>query len=82
MQRGEYYLLKVPLFRTIYAPAKQLIAAFSPDNEMGFKRVVLVEDPRRGYVLGFLTREFTLDSRYAARNARRGLRADQPPLPR
>ena len=39
---------------------KQLIAAFSPDNEMGFKRVVLVEDPRRGYVLGFLTREFTL----------------------
>jgi uncharacterized membrane protein len=62
LQRGEYYLLKVPLFRTIYAPAKQLIAAFSPDNEMGFKRVVLVEDARRGYVLGFLTREFTLDS--------------------
>jgi uncharacterized membrane protein len=62
LQRGEYYLLKIPLFRTIYAPAKQLIAAFSPDNEMGFKRVVLVQDPRRGYVLGFLTREFTLDT--------------------
>jgi uncharacterized membrane protein len=62
LQRAEYYLLKVPLFRTIYAPAKQLIAAFSPDNEMGFKRVVLVEDPHRGYVLGFLTREFTLDT--------------------
>jgi uncharacterized membrane protein len=62
LQRGEYYLLKVPLFRTIYAPAKQLIAAFSPDNEMGFKRVVLVQDPRRGYVLGFLTREFTLEA--------------------
>ena len=60
LQRGEYYLLKVPLFRTVYAPVKQLIAAFSPDNELGFKRVVLVEDPRRGYVLGFLTREFTL----------------------
>ncbi len=60
LQRGEYYLLKIPLFRTVYAPVKQLIAAFSPDNEMGFKRVVLVEDPRRGYVLGFLTREFTL----------------------
>ena len=55
------YLLKVPLFRTVYAPVKQLIAAFSPDNEMGFKRVVLVEDPRRGYVLGFLTREFMLE---------------------
>jgi uncharacterized membrane protein len=61
LQRGEYYLLKVPLFRTVYAPVKQLIAAFSPDNELGFKRVVLVEDPRRGFVLGFLTREFTLE---------------------
>jgi uncharacterized membrane protein len=61
LQRGEYYLLKIPLFRTVYAPVKQLIAAFSPENETGFKRVVLVQDPRRGYVLGFLTREFSLD---------------------
>ena len=42
----------MPVFRTIYAPVKQLIAAFSPDNESGFKRVVMVEDPRRGYALG------------------------------
>ena len=49
------------MFRTIYAPVKQLVAAFSPDNEYGFKRVVLVEDPRRGTVLGFLTKEFTVD---------------------
>ena len=41
LQRGEGYLLRVPVFRTIYAPVKQLIAAFSPDNEMGFKRVVM-----------------------------------------
>jgi len=58
---GEGWLLRVPGFRTIYAPVKQLIAAFSPDNESGFKRVVMVEDVRRGYVLGFLTREFTID---------------------
>ena len=58
---GEGLLLKVPVFRTIYAPVKQLIAAFSPENESGFKRVVMVEDARRGYVLGFLTREFTID---------------------
>jgi uncharacterized membrane protein len=51
----------VPVFRTIYAPVKQLVAAFSPDNEAGFKRVVLVDDPRRGSVLGFLTREFYVD---------------------
>jgi uncharacterized membrane protein len=61
LQRGEGWLLKVPVFRTIYAPVKQLIAAFSPDNASGFKRVVMVEDPRRGYALGFQTREFTVD---------------------
>src|SRR6266545_1998507 len=38
-----------------------LVGAFSPDNEAGFKRVVLVEDRRGGFVLGFLTREFTVD---------------------
>jgi uncharacterized membrane protein len=61
LSRGEGWLLKVPVFRTIYAPVKQLIAAFSPDNESGFKRVVMIEDPRRGYALGFQTREFTVD---------------------
>jgi uncharacterized membrane protein len=48
----------VPVFRTIYAPVKQLILAFSPDNESGFKRVVMISDPARGSLLGFLTREF------------------------
>jgi uncharacterized membrane protein len=61
LQRGESYLLRVPVFRTIYAPVKQLVVAFSPDNEYGFKRVVLVEDHARGLVLGFLTKEFTVD---------------------
>jgi uncharacterized membrane protein len=61
LQRGEQLLLHVPLFRTIYAPVRQLISAFSPENEGGFKRVVLVENGARGYVLGFLTKEFTVD---------------------
>lgn len=61
LQRTEGWLLKVPVFRTIYSPVKQLITAFSPDNESGFKRVVMIEDPRRGYTLGFLTREFTVN---------------------
>src|SRR5262245_27494745 len=61
LQRAEGWLLRVPVFRTIYAPVKQLIVAFSPDNESGFKRVVMIEDPKRGYVLGFLTREFTVN---------------------
>jgi len=61
LQRGEWLLMHVPLFRSIYAPVKQLVVAFSPDNEYGFKRVVLVEDASRGLLLGFLTKEFTVD---------------------
>lgn len=61
LQRVESYLLKLPVFRAVYGPVKQLVAAFSPENEMAFKRVVLVDDPSTGFVLGFLTKEFTLD---------------------
>ena len=61
LNRGERWLLMIPVFRTIYAPVKQLVAAFSPGNESGFKRVVMVEDPHRGWVLGFLTKEFSVD---------------------
>jgi len=60
LARGERWLMLVPVFRTVYAPVKQLVAAFSPDNEYGFKRVVIVDDPTRGTVMGFLTREFRL----------------------
>ena len=61
LQRGEQWLLSVPLFKTVYAPVKQLVAAFSPDSETGFKKVVIIDDGRRGMVIGFLTREFTID---------------------
>jgi uncharacterized membrane protein len=61
LQRGEALLLQVPVFRTVYAPLKQLMAAFSPDNESGFKRVVLVQQSKGRYALGFLTREFVVD---------------------
>jgi uncharacterized membrane protein len=61
LQRGEGYLLRVPVFRTVYAPVKQLVLAFSPDNAAGFKRVVLVQESGGRHVLGFLTREFTID---------------------
>lgn len=61
LQQIESYLTRVPVFRTIYAPVKQIVAAFSPDNEYGFKRVVLIDVPGRGLVMGFLTKEFTVD---------------------
>ena len=59
--RAESWLTMIPVFRTIYTPVKQLIAAFSPDNEYGFKQVVMVEDERRGMVMGFLTKEFRVE---------------------
>ena len=61
LQKWDKLLLQVPLFKTIYAPVKQLVTAFSPDNDTGFKRMVLVEDPARGFLLGFLTKELTVD---------------------
>jgi uncharacterized membrane protein len=65
LQRADSYLLRVPVFRTIYAPVKQLVVAFSPDNEFGFKRVVLVQN-RDTFSLGFLTKEFIVDRAGAA----------------
>jgi uncharacterized membrane protein len=61
LERSDELLQHVPLFKNIYAPVKQLINAFSPDNESGFKRMVLVQDPQRGALLGFLTKEFTVE---------------------
>jgi uncharacterized membrane protein len=61
LNRAEAWLMMIPVFRTIYAPVKQLVVAFSPDNEYGFKRVVMVEDSTHGWVMGFLTKEFTVD---------------------
>ena len=62
LMRIDHWLLLVPLFRTVYAPVKQLVLAFSPDNEYGFKRVVMIRTESRGYILGFLTKEFSIQS--------------------
>ena len=61
LNRAESWLMMIPVFRTIYAPVKQLVVAFSPDNEYGFKRVVMVQDSAQRWVMGFLTKEFTVD---------------------
>jgi len=61
VSRAEALLLRVPVFKTIYSPLKQLIAAFSPESESGFKRVVLIEHATRGFSIGFLTKEFTVN---------------------
>ncbi|MCE2542331.1 MAG: DUF502 domain-containing protein [Acidobacteria bacterium] len=61
LRRGEEYLMRLPIFRAVYGPVKQLVAAFSPGSQIGFRQVVLIDDPRRGLVIGFLTKRFVLD---------------------
>ena len=61
LQKGEDYLMRLPIFRAVYGPVKQLVAAFSPGTQIGFRQVVLIDDPRRGLVIGFLTKRFVLD---------------------
>ena len=53
---GEYMVSKIPLVRPLYGAVKQLILAIFGDTHDAFKRVVLVEYPRKGvYSLAFVT---------------------------
>ena len=57
---GEKMLHKVPIAHKIYFGVKQLTEAFSPQGAQAFRRVALVEYPRKGmYVIGFVTGECT-----------------------
>lgn len=54
----ETFVEKVPLVRPVYSGLKQLVSAFSPNDKLSFKQVVLVEFPRPGvYSIGFQTTE-------------------------
>lgn len=56
----EAVLARIPLVRPIYLSVKQLTEAFSPSDNPTFKKIVLVEFPRKGiYSIGFLTGEFS-----------------------
>jgi uncharacterized membrane protein len=49
---------KVPLVRSIYVSTKQFIEALSVPVSENFKRVVIVEYPRKGvFAVGFVTKE-------------------------
>lgn len=57
----EGLFLRIPIFRHIYSAIKQLLHAFSPENQVAFKEFVIVEHPRKGeYTFGFLTGEVFL----------------------
>ena len=53
LKRG---LLRIPVVSNVYSTSGKLIDSFSGSSDMGFKRVVAIEHPRRGaWTLGFLT---------------------------
>ncbi len=53
---GEQLLCQIPLVRSIYTAVKQLLMAIFSRSDDTFKRVVLVEYPRKGiYALAFVT---------------------------
>ncbi|MBU1006241.1 MAG: DUF502 domain-containing protein, partial [Candidatus Omnitrophica bacterium] len=55
---GENILYKVPMVSNIYRTIKEISGAFFVQQKSIFKRVVLLEYPRKGaYQLGFVTSE-------------------------
>ncbi|GAB6138330.1 DUF502 domain-containing protein [Halanaerobaculum tunisiense] len=58
IELGEQLLTKIPVVRNIYLSIQQIIQALFWKNKTAFRKVVLVEYPRKGVdQLGFLTRE-------------------------
>ena len=74
---NEALMARIPFARTIYSGAKQIVEALSPEARKGFKRVVMVEYPRRGlWTIGLVTREGTPEM-----NERTGERVSHVLLP-
>jgi len=54
-------LYRIPIFRNVYSAVKQLLNAFSPDDQVAFKEFVLIPRGEKGsYSFGFLTGEVAL----------------------
>ena len=54
----ESFILRIPLVRPIYGGIKQLVNAFSSQDKVTFKQVVMLEFPLEGvYSIGFLSGE-------------------------
>jgi len=52
----EALVIRIPLVRPVYGGIRQLVQAFSLQDKMTFKKVVMIEFPRPGlYSIGFLT---------------------------
>ncbi len=60
---GESLFNKIPVVRTVYGPAKQLVESLTTGEKSGFKQVILVQFPRQGsYTLGFVAKKVKLSN--------------------
>jgi uncharacterized membrane protein len=56
LQYGESLIMRIPIIKTIYSAAKQVVDAVSLPNQKTFKSVVVIEYPMPGIkTIGFLT---------------------------
>jgi len=57
---GQSLFLRIPIIRTIYGPAKQLVESLTVEEKRAFKQVVLIQFPRQGiFTLGFVTNKIS-----------------------
>ena len=57
----EKFFLSIPLLKQIYPPIKQIVNFFISQEKLSFKKVALIEYPRKGvYSLGFVTKESSI----------------------
>lgn len=55
IERGERILIRIPIAKTVYSSVKQILMTISGPDKNSFKKVLLVEYPRKGiYSIGFL----------------------------
>ena len=56
VEMGQSALMRIPIVRAVYSPARQLIESFSGTDRTAFKEVVMIEYPRKdAWMVGFLT---------------------------
>jgi uncharacterized membrane protein len=54
---------KIPVIRTVYGPAKQLVESLTVADKKAFKQVVLIQFPRKEtYTLGFVSKRVQINN--------------------
>lgn len=64
IKTGDAFLNKIPLIRNIYMSSKQILSSFAVSGKKAFRKVVMIEYPRKGIQsLAFLTGEIKVSQK-------------------